>query len=41
LTPGSTGLEAGRLGRIEVRGDQVLLGKPFVFTKDNIDEFDF
>jgi rhamnose transport system substrate-binding protein len=41
LAPGSTGLEAGRLGRIEVRGDQVLLGKPFVFTKDNIDGFDF
>jgi rhamnose transport system permease protein len=41
LTPGSDGLEAGRLGRIQVDGDQVLLGKPFVFTKENIDGFDF
>ena len=32
---------AGRLGRIEVRGDQVILGKPFVFKKGNIDRFDF
>jgi len=41
LVPGSATLDAGRLGRISVHGDQVLLGKPFVFTKDNIDEFDF
>ncbi len=41
LTPGVTSLSAGRLGQIEVDGDQVLLGKPFVFTKDNIDRFDF
>jgi rhamnose transport system substrate-binding protein len=41
LAPGSTSLQAGRLGRLEVRGDQVLLGKPFVFTRDNIDGFDF
>ena len=41
LAPGSDSLDAGRLGRIQVDGDQVLLGKPFVFTKDNIDGFDF
>jgi rhamnose transport system permease protein len=41
LKPGSTSLSAGRLGRIAVEGDQVLLGKPFVFTKENIDQFDF
>jgi rhamnose transport system substrate-binding protein len=41
LQPGSTSLDAGRLGRLEVRGDQVLLGKPFVFTRENIDGFDF
>ena len=41
LAPGSTTLAAGRLGRIEVHGEEVLLGKPFVFTKENIDGFDF
>jgi hypothetical protein len=24
-----------------VRGDQVLLGKPVIFNKSNIDQFDF
>jgi rhamnose transport system permease protein len=41
LAPGTASLDAGRLGRIEVHGDEVLLGKPFVFTKENIDGFDF
>ncbi len=41
LAPGATSLEAGRLGSIAVNGDQILLGKPFVFTKENIDRFDF
>ena len=33
--------EAGRLGKVEVRDDQVMLGAPFVFNKANIDQFDF
>ena len=41
LKPGVSALEAGRLGRLEVRGDNVLLGTPFTFTKENIDQFDF
>jgi rhamnose transport system permease protein len=41
LKPGATSLSAGRLGQITVDRDQVLLGKPFVFTKENIDRFDF
>jgi len=41
LKPGDTSIEAGRLGKIEIQGDNILLGKPFVFNKDNIDEFDF
>ena len=41
LRPGATGIEAGRLGRIVIEGDNVLLGTPFTFTKDNIDQFDF
>ena len=41
LTQGATSIDAGRLGSIAVQGDQILLGKPFVFTKENIDRFDF
>ena len=41
LKPGATSLEAGRVGKVEVRGDQVILGAPFTFTRDNIDRFEF
>ncbi len=42
LKPGDTSVSAGRLGTLQViNGSQVLLGSPFVFTKDNIGQFDF
>jgi rhamnose transport system permease protein len=41
LAPGTTSVKAGRLGEIQVAGDQVMLGAPFVFNKSNIDKFDF
>ena len=41
LKVGATTFEAGRLGKIEIQGDNILLGQPFLFTKDNIDQFDF
>jgi len=41
LKAGDTQLEAGRLGKIAIEGDNILLGKPFTFTKENIDQFDF
>ncbi len=44
LVEGRTGkdsLRAGRLGTVEVRGSQVILGKPFIFNKANIDQYDF
>ena len=41
LQPGARSLEAGRLGRIEIRGTEIILGPPLMFTKANIDRFDF
>jgi rhamnose transport system substrate-binding protein len=41
LKPGATSYAAGRLGNLEIQGDQILLGKPFIFNKENIDQFDF
>ncbi|MCU1325211.1 MAG: Periplasmic binding protein domain protein [Bryobacterales bacterium] len=41
LKAGATSMDGGRLGTIGVEGSQVVLGKPLVFTKENIDKFDF
>jgi rhamnose transport system permease protein len=41
LKRGQTELVAGRLGKIEIRDDEVILGAPFIFNKSNIDRFDF
>jgi ABC-type sugar transport system substrate-binding protein len=41
LKRGATSLPAGSLGTVEVKGDQIMLGKPFIFNKANIDQFDF
>ena len=41
LKPGATSLTAGRLGSVEIKGDNILLGQPYLFTKDNIEKFDF
>jgi rhamnose transport system substrate-binding protein len=41
LKPGAASLTAGRLGSVEIKGDNILLGQPYLFTKDNIDQFDF
>jgi len=38
---GDAKIKAGRLNDIEVVGDEVRLGKPFIFNKGNIDNFDF
>jgi len=34
-------IKAGRLGEIQVKDREVLLGKPIRFTRENIDSFDF
>lgn len=41
LKPGAATFTAGALGAFEIQGDNILLGKPFIFTKDNIDQFSF
>ena len=41
LAPGARALTAGRLGQIEVRDNQIILGAPMLFNKSNIDRFDF
>ncbi len=41
IPAGATGFQAGRLGAIEIRGSQILLGKPVIFNKANIDRFNF
>ncbi|RPI49712.1 MAG: ABC transporter permease, partial [Acidobacteria bacterium] len=41
LREGAASMNAGRLGAIEIRGSEVILGPPLFFRKDNIDQFDF
>ncbi len=42
LVPGATSVEAGRLGELMiVNGSEVLLGAPFIFNAENINDFDF
>lgn len=41
LRPGATTLSAGRLGIVKIEGDQIILGAPVIFRKDNIDRFNF
>jgi ABC-type sugar transport system substrate-binding protein len=41
LKSGATTFKSKRAGEVEIQGDNILLGKPFLFTKENIDQFDF
>jgi ribose/xylose/arabinose/galactoside ABC-type transport system permease subunit/ABC-type sugar transport system substrate-binding protein len=41
LKPGDASFDAGRVGLVKLQGDNVMLGMPYTFTKDNIDQFDF
>ena len=41
LKPGATSFKAGSLGTFEIKGDNILLGQPFIFNRTNIDQFDF
>ena len=41
IATGAKSFDAGRLGAVEIRGSEVILGKPLIFNKDNIDQFNF
>jgi rhamnose transport system permease protein len=41
LAAGATSMEAGSLGKVEVRGSEIILGPPLLITRDNVDKFDF
>jgi len=41
LAAGASSFEAGRLGMLEVRGREIILGAPLLINKSNIDTFDF
>jgi len=41
LDAGARELQAGRLGHIDVRGSEIVLGAPMLFNKSNIERFDF
>jgi len=41
LKPGATSIQAGRLSERKVVGDNVMLGQILVFTKENIQDYDF
>ena len=41
LDPSAKTFTSARLGTLNLEGDNVILGRPFAFTKANIDDFDF
>jgi len=41
LPAGTTSLQAGRLGTLQIRGTEIILGSPLIINKRNIDQMDF
>ncbi len=41
LKAGDKKVKAGAMGEFAINGDNIMLGKPFIFNKANIDQFDF
>jgi rhamnose transport system permease protein len=41
IPSGTASIQAGRLGKLEVRGSDIVLGAPLVIDKANVDTLDF
>jgi rhamnose transport system permease protein len=41
IADGAKSLQAGRLGTLEVRGSDIILGAPLIINKANVDRLDF
>jgi rhamnose transport system substrate-binding protein len=41
LAAGAQSIQGARLGQLQIRGSEIILGPPLKFTKANIDQFDF
>lgn len=41
LKPRTKNFNAGRLGELDIEETSIILGKPFIFNKENVDPFDF
>lgn len=41
IASGAESIQAGRLGSMEVRGSDIVLGTPLIIDKGNVDRFDF
>jgi rhamnose transport system substrate-binding protein len=41
LRGGAASVAVGRLGTLQIRGSEIILGEPLKFTRANIDQFDF
>ena len=41
LPAGTASIQAGRLGTLQIRGSEIILGSPLIINKQNIDQMDF
>jgi hypothetical protein len=41
IQSGAKSIQAGRLGSLEVRGSDIILGSPLIIDKANVDQLDF
>jgi hypothetical protein len=41
MVNGAKSIQAGRLGDLEIRGSDIILGTPLIINNANVDQFDF